>query len=109
MWGSCVGTSEERKATDMELEKQMFLSQYLLESVETLGPREEFWQILLGPSLSAHLVDPIELCGDSSLLGASPPLTLFRQLVKVLVAQLCPTLCDPMDCSSPVSSVHRIL
>ena len=24
------------------------------------------------------------------------------------VAQLCPTLCDPMDCSLPGSSVHRI-
>ena len=23
--------------------------------------------------------------------------------------QLCPTLCDPMDCSPPGSSVHRIL
>ena len=27
----------------------------------------------------------------------------------VLVAQLCLTLCDPMDCSSPGSSVHGIL
>ena len=27
----------------------------------------------------------------------------------VLVAQLCLTLCDPMDCSSPGSSVHEIL
>ena len=26
--------------------------------------------------------------------------------VKVLVAQSCPTLCDPMDCSLPGSSVH---
>ena len=26
-----------------------------------------------------------------------------------LVAQLCPILCDPMDCSPPGSSVHRIL
>ena len=26
--------------------------------------------------------------------------------VKVLVAQLCPTLCDPMDYSWPGSSVH---
>ena len=25
------------------------------------------------------------------------------------VAQLCPTLCDPMDCSPPGSSVHAIL
>ena len=26
-----------------------------------------------------------------------------------LVAQSCPTLCDPMDCHPPGSSVHRIL
>ena len=25
------------------------------------------------------------------------------------VTQLCPTLCDPMDCSRPGSSVHGIL
>ena len=28
---------------------------------------------------------------------------------KVLVAQLCLTLCNPMDCSPPGSSVHGIL
>ena len=28
--------------------------------------------------------------------------------VKVLVAQLCLTLCNPMDCSPPDSSVHEI-
>ena len=28
--------------------------------------------------------------------------------VKVLVTQLCLTLCDPMDCSPPGSSVHGI-
>ena len=27
----------------------------------------------------------------------------------VLTAQLCPTLCDPMDCSLPGSSIHVIL
>ena len=26
-----------------------------------------------------------------------------------LVAQSCPTLCDPMDCSLPGSSIHGIL
>ena len=26
-----------------------------------------------------------------------------------IVAQLCPTLCDPVDCSLPGSSVHGIL
>ena len=29
--------------------------------------------------------------------------------VKVKVTQLCPTLCDRMDCSLPGYSVHRIL
>ena len=29
--------------------------------------------------------------------------------MKVLVAQLCPTVCDPIDCSPPDSSVHGIL
>ena len=29
--------------------------------------------------------------------------------MKVKVAQSCPTLCNPMDCSTPVSTVHRIL
>ena len=29
--------------------------------------------------------------------------------MKVLVSQSCPTLCDPMDCSPPGSSVHGIL
>ena len=29
--------------------------------------------------------------------------------MKALVAQFCPTLCDPMDCSPPSSSVHGIL
>ena len=27
----------------------------------------------------------------------------------MLVAQLCPALCDPMDCSPPGSSAHGIL
>ena len=31
-----------------------------------------------------------------------------RKCKKVLVAQSCPTLCDPMDYSSPGSSVHGI-
>ena len=32
-----------------------------------------------------------------------------KKKVKVLVTQLCPTLCDPMDCSPPGSSVYGIL
>ena len=29
--------------------------------------------------------------------------------LEVLVAQFCPTLCDPTDCSSPGSSIHGFL
>ena len=35
-------------------------------------------------------------------------ITLSLLTVKVLVTQSCPTLCDPMDCSPPGSSVHGI-
>ena len=34
---------------------------------------------------------------------------LFQNMCVVLVAQLCPTLCDPMNCSPPDFSVHGIL
>jgi len=49
-----------------------------------------------------------------SLLSFSSYITFFFKwavlfLVKVLVAQSCPTLCHPMDCSPPGSSAHRIL
>ena len=35
--------------------------------------------------------------------------TAYSSLNKVLVAQSCLTLCDPMDCSPPGSFVHEIL
>ena len=43
----------------------------------------------------------------SSGIFLSPP--LYSEKVKVLVAQLCLTLGDPMYCSPPGSSVHGIL
>ena len=48
-----------------------------------------------------------------SLTGKKPKLSYsqsnYHSKFKVLVAQSCPTLCDPMDCSPPGSSVHGIL
>ena len=41
--------------------------------------------------------------------GKSMTALLKSEKVKVVVAQLCPTLRDPMDCSPPGSSVHGIL
>ena len=44
-----------------------------------------------------------------SVILLMDPLTISHLSVKVLVAQSCLTLCDPMDCSPPGSSVHGIL
>ena len=47
----------------------------------------------------------------TKFLPISSPFPSFfdhKKQVKVLVAQLSPTLCDPMDCSLPGSSVHGI-
>ena len=41
--------------------------------------------------------------------AASAGSTVTESEVKVLVTQSCLTLCDPMDCSFPGSSVHGIL
>ena len=43
-----------------------------------------------------------------SMMEAAVSLLLEKK-IKVLVAQSCPTLCNPMDCSLPGSSVHEIL
>ena len=45
---------------------------------------------------------------SAMLRGAGAPWkqALLWVKVKVFITQSCPTLCDPMDCSSPGSSVH---
>ena len=64
-------------------------------------------------------VVPFSSCLQSSPTSGSSPLSQFfasngqNIIVKVKseseVVQSCPTLCDPMDCSLPGSSVHEIL
>ena len=46
--------------------------------------------------------------GEASCLGLSPLPTPFLQESESEVAQSCPTLRDPMDCSLPGSPVHGI-
>ena len=69
---------------------------------------------------------PVRLCATPETAAYQAPLSLdspgkntgvgchfLLQCMKVKseseVAQSCPTLCDPMDCSPPASSVHGIL
>ena len=56
-------------------------------------------------SMPRHKAGEIRL----SLPWSSLQIDLFENVLKVSeVAQSCPTLCDPMDCSLPDSSIHGI-
>ena len=48
-------------------------------------------------------------CGKTLHFWTMISSTKWKSKVKVLVTQLYPTLCDPMDCSPPGSSAHDIL
>ena len=59
---------------------------------------QQVWALALPtPSVWGHGKEGLSFC------------ILIPLEVEVLVAQLCPTLCNPMDCSPPGSSVHGIL
>ena len=45
------------------------------------------------------------ICVASLIIGNY----FMQREVEVLVTQLCQTLCDPIDCSPPSTSVHGIL
>ena len=55
---------------------------------------------------------PVQL--GSTLLKATDPISEVMIIISIIIeflcsdAQSCPTLCDPMDCSLPDSSVHGI-
>ena len=88
-------------------------------------PRQEYWRGLPFPS-PGNPPDPRSeprrhgnprICyfslihDDAVLFYITLPTDIansFHIIVKVLVAQSCWTLCDPMDCSPPGSSVHGI-
>ena len=42
-------------------------------------------------------------------MGSDPRIQLAEECIHAKLLQLCLTLCDPMDCSPPGSSVHGIL
>ena len=70
-------------------------------------PRQEYWSGLPFPSPGDL---PVSCIAGGCFTAESPG--TFQQFIfntKLLVAQSCPTLCDPVDCSPPSSSVHGIL
>ena len=53
-------------------------------------------------------VETVDLSNEGGQILLLFPRQVLNCLLCVLVAQSCPTLCDPMDCSPPGSSVHGI-
>ena len=55
-----------------------------------------------------RLPRPCDSPGKNTGVGSHFLLQRMKVKIESEVAQLCPTLCDPMDCSLPGSSVHGI-
>ena len=73
------------------------------------------WLHLINQTIHMNLVsslisNPCQLCNIQKHSSAHTHFVLFTTVsLCVLVAQLCPTLCNPTDGSFPGSSVHAIL
>ena len=59
---------------------------------------------ILHLEVTFHILIPYQSIENIFLLFSAPCFPLYQSEV----AQSCPTLCDPMDCSLPGSSVHGI-
>ena len=63
-----------------------------------------------GIKIAGRNINHLRYADDTTLMAESEEeLKSLLMKVKVLVTQLCLTLCDPIDCSPPGSSVHGIL
>ena len=70
-------------------------------------PRQDYWSIFFSRESSWPRGWTHISCIAGGLFTTEPPgKPLGCHLCVCLVAQSCPTLCDPMDCSPPDSSVH---
>ena len=105
-WTSCVCWVERNKRKEFEVYFSskicIFLirNQGFLRVLDCAGAAVPaiYWELArLWPSAELFILWTF-LIFAASMWGKSE--------MKVLVAQLCPTLCDPMDCSPPGSSVH---
>ena len=88
----------------MQGPRQVFLPLLLWGFCRIIGPQDPFQGFHSKGLVPLH--SWLLVFENSTML---PLHRLMEKKVKVLVSQLCPTLCNPMDCSLPGSSVHGIL
>ena len=72
-----------------------------LQSCPTLCDPRDVWQ-------PTRLIRPWDSPGKNTGVGCHFLLQCMKVKSESEVAQLCPTLSDPMDCSLPGSSIHGI-
>ena len=73
--------------------------------------RQEYWNWLSCPppeDLPDPGTEPVSLTSSALGGGFFTTSTTWERKSESEVAQLCPTLCDPMDCSLPGSFIHGI-
>ena len=68
-----------------------------------------FLKVKLSHSVMSNSLWPHRLYSPWNFPGQNLPVNWEKWKVKVLAAQLCPTLCDPINCSLPGFSAHGIL
>ena len=97
-WGHTESDTTERLSTHLLLQTQLAIAGLLY------FPKQ-FYLKLYQPDLNTNdNATKWPLTDIRCTRGQS-----YMKIMCVLVAQLCPKLCDPMDCSPPGSSVHGIL
>ena len=72
--------------------------------------RSDWFNLLAVQSLLQHHNSKASIlqCSDFFMVQLSHPYRTTGKSMKVKVSQLCLTLCDPMDCNPPGSSVYEI-
>ena len=95
--------------TQVRFSKDPTFQLYFPHSLSSSQLSPKLSRCALQPMLGFHLGTQLKLF---FFLGVDPHLQImpfFKVKVKTFVAQLCLTLCDPMNCGLPGSPVHGIL
>ena len=112
--GWCSGAGRKWAGTEKEVARTVFVHYFWAELVHPIisfhwtGKRSQESEIQCSLSSLFILMTTWwpELCSLSSRLSITAKTVQYLKCV--LLAQSCPMLCDPLDCSPPGSSVHEI-
>ena len=104
-----VKEESEKAGLKLNIHKTKIMASSLLTSWQIDGETMEtvIHFIFLGSKITAGSAYSHEI--KRCLLLGRKPMANLSSVQFILVAQLCPTLCDPMNCSTPGFPVHHQL